>query len=63
MKTDSSPITKVPIGRIIAVKLALVKLFDDILWSMEKQKINLLVAVDLAAAFDTVDHGILIDVL
>ena len=44
-------------------KTALVKLYDDILWSMEKQKVNLLVAIDLSAAFDTVDHGILIDVL
>ena len=42
---------------------ALVKLFDDILWSMEKQKVNLLVAIDLSAAFDTVDHDILIEVL
>ena len=44
-------------------KTALVKLFDDILWSMEKLKVNLLVAIDLSAAFDTVYHGILIDVL
>ena len=44
-------------------KTALVKLFDDILWSMEKQKVNLLVAIDLSAAFGTLDHGILIDVL
>ena len=42
---------------------ALVKLFDDLLWSLEQQKVNLLVAIDLSAAFDMVDHGILIDVL
>ena len=44
-------------------KTALVKLFDDLLWSMERQTVNLLVAIDLSAAFDMVDHGILIDVL
>ena len=44
-------------------KTALVKLFDDLLWSMEKQKVNLLVAINLSATFDMVDHGILIDVL
>ena len=44
-------------------KTALVKVFDDILWLMEKQKVNLLVAIDLSAAFDTVDHGILTDML
>ena len=36
---------------------ALVKLFDDLLWSMERQKVNLLVAINLSAAFDMVDHG------
>ena len=30
-------------------KTALVKLFDDILWSMEKQKVNLLVANQLVS--------------
>ena len=42
---------------------ALVKLFDDQMCLMEQQKVNLLVAIDLPAAFDMVDHGILIDVL
>ena len=55
--------TKVLIERTIAVRLLLVKLFDDLLWSMEQQKVNLLVAIDLSATFDTVDHGIPIDVL
>ena len=44
-------------------KNALVKLFDDLLWLIERQKVNLLVATDLLATFDTVDHGIFIDVL
>lgn len=42
---------------------ALVKLHDDILWSMEKQRITAVIAIDLSAAFDTVDHDILLDVL
>ena len=43
-------------------KTALVKHFDDLLWSMEQQKINPLVAIDVLVAFDAVDYKILIDV-
>ena len=42
---------------------ALVKLTDDILWSLEEQHVTSVVAIDLSAAFDTVDHGILLEVL
>ena len=31
---------------------------DNILWSMEQQHITALAAIDLSAAFDTVDHTI-----
>ena len=41
----------------------LVKLNDDILWSMEEQRVTAVVAIDLSAAFDTVDHSILLEVL
>ena len=44
-------------------KTALVKLFDDLVWLMERQKVNLLEAIDLSATFDMVNHDILIDVL
>ena len=37
---------------------ALVKLMDDILWSMEQGKVTTLVATDLSAAFDTVDYDV-----
>ena len=42
---------------------ALIKLTDDILWSMEEQRVTAVVAIDLTATFDTVDHSILLEVL
>ena len=42
---------------------ALVKLVDDMLWNMEEQKVTAVVAIDLSAALDTVDHDVLLDVL
>ena len=44
-------------------KTSLVKLANDILWSMEEQCITAVLALDLSAAFDTVDHDILLQVL
>ena len=42
---------------------AVLKLSNDILWAMEKQHITCLVALDLSAAFDTVDHQTLLEIL
>ena len=39
------------------------KLVNNCLWAMEDQEVTALVAMDLSAAFNTVDHGILLDVL
>ena len=41
----------------------LVKLYNDVLHNMENQLLTPLVAIDLSAAFDTVDHSLLIDIL
>ena len=42
---------------------AILHVSDDILWAMEKQSITSLVMMDLSAAFDTVDHNILLTIL
>ena len=42
---------------------AIIKITNDILWSMELKWITSLTCINLSAAFDTVDHGILLNVL
>ena len=37
----------------------LMKLTNDLLWSMERKNITVMIALDLSAAFDTVDHKVL----
>ena len=44
-------------------EMAVLKISNDILWAFENQSIMSLVAIDLSAAFDTVDHTILLDLL
>ena len=44
-------------------KTSLVKLVNNILWDFENQNAVALVALDLSAAFNTVDHDVLLDVL
>ena len=36
---------------------------NDLLWNMENTEVTAFVAIDLVVSFDTVDHGILLDVL
>ena len=40
---------------------ALLKVHNDILLNMDQQEVTLLVLLDLSAAFDIIDHEILID--
>ena len=42
---------------------SLVKLVNDILWGMENQPVTAVVILDLSAAFNTVDHDLLLEVL
>ena len=49
--------------RFHSTETALLKVQSDILLSMDRQEITLLVLLDLSAAFDTIDHQILFNVL
>jgi hypothetical protein len=49
--------------RFHSCESALLRLVNDILGGMEKQEVTAMIAIDLSAAFDTVDHDILLDVL
>ena len=42
---------------------ALIKLVNNVLWSMERKKVTALIAIDLSAAFNMAGHDILISVL
>ena len=42
---------------------SLLKVMNTLLWNMENDMVTVLVAIDLSAAFDTVDHDILLNVV
>ena len=42
---------------------SMVKLVNDLLWSMERKEATAVAVIDLSATFDMVDHNILIDLL
>ena len=44
-------------------KTSLVKLVNDILWGMENQSVTAVGLLDLSAAFNTVNHDLLLEVL
>ena len=46
-----------------STEISLVKLVNNILWSMEKKQIPMVAILDLSAAFNTVDHDILLSIL
>ena len=55
--------TNLPIENNYSCETVLIKVANDCLWCMENKEVLTLVTVDLSAAFDTVDHDILLEVL
>ena len=49
--------------RNYSTETSLIKMVNDILWGMEKQEITMVIILDLSAAFDTVDHDVLLAIL
>jgi len=43
-----------------STETALIKVHNDIMWSMEKKGVTILVLLDLSSAFDTIDHRVLL---
>ena len=46
-----------------STEMAIIKVCDDLLWAMEQQCVSFFIAIDVLAAFNTVDHNVLISVL
>ena len=46
-----------------STETSLIKMTNDIFWSMERKQVTAMIVLDMSAAFDTVDHDLLLDIL
>ena len=46
-----------------STKTSLMKMTNDILWSMERKQVTVVIVLNMSAAFDTIDHDLLLDIL
>ena len=46
-----------------STETSLIKMTNDIFWSMERKQVTAVIVLDMSAAFDTVDHDLLLDIL
>ena len=59
----SLPVSQSAYRQCHSTETALLKVQNDILINMDNGEVMLLVMLDMSAAFDTIDHNILIDIL
>ena len=46
-----------------STETSLIKMTNDIFWSMERKEVTAVIVLDMSAAFDTIDHDLLLDIL
>ena len=46
-----------------STKTSLMKITNDVFWSMERKQVTAVIVLDMSADFDTVDHDLLLDLL
>ena len=61
VKHELYPILQSAYRKGHSTETALLKVQNDILMSMDRQRVSLLILLDLSAAFDTVNHCVLLD--
>ena len=64
-REKNAPLPKFQSGfrKYHSTETALLKVQTDILMSMDNKEVTLLVLLDLSAAFDTIEHSILLNIL
>ena len=46
-----------------STKTSLMKITNDIFWGMERKQVTAVIVLNMSAAFDTIDHDLLLDIL
>ena len=46
-----------------STETSLIKMTNDIFWHMERKQVTAVIVLDMLAAFDTIDHDLLLDIL